>query len=606
MQAIILAAGMGKRLGELTRENTKCMVKVHGVTLIERMIKQLSDLGLSRIILVIGYKGDKVRKLIGNKIGDTPILYIENQVYDKTNNIYSLYLAKNYLIEQETLLLESDLIFSDNILWKLIADPNPNVAVVAKYQSWMDGTVVTLDEENNILNFISKKAFEFSHKDSYYKTVNIYKFSKEFSTNKYVPFLEAYCKALGNNEYYEQVLKVISLLNKPDLKALNVGSEKWYEIDDQQDLHNAEALFAEEGQALSLYGKRFGGYWRFPMLLDFCYLVNPYFPSTRLKEEMKANFDTLLTEYPSGMQVNAQLAARYTEISPDQIIVGNGAAELISCYLRVASIQGKTGVILPTFEEYPNRLNPESLEYFIPANRDFSYTASDIISYFSGKSIKRLLIINPDNPSGNLLSKAELISLIEWSESNDIRLIIDESFLDFAQPESKLSLLDKELLDAHPHLVVIKSISKSYGVPGLRLGFLASGDKELIRSLKKEISIWNINSFAEFYMQIFIKYKDDYEKACRKFLKERERFLARLKAISYLRVIPSAANYFLCEVMGPYTTEELCSLLLKRSDILIKNCATKAGFDGKPYVRIAIRNQKENDLLIEALSQLNK
>ena len=276
MQAIILAAGMGKRLGELTRENTKCMIKVHQQTLIERMIKQLGNLQLDRIILVIGYKGDKVKSLIGNKIGNIPILYIENSIYDKTNNIYSLYLAKKYLVEDETLLLESDLIFSDIILQKLIADPNPNLAVVAKYQSWMDGTVVTLDEENNILNFISKKAFMFSLKDSYYKTVNIYKFSKEFSMNKYVPFLEAYCKALGNNEYYEQVLKVISLLNKPDLKALKIDSEKWYEIDDQQDLNNAEALFAEEKQALSLYGKRFGGYWRFPMLLDFCYLVNPY------------------------------------------------------------------------------------------------------------------------------------------------------------------------------------------------------------------------------------------------------------------------------------------------------------------------------------------
>ena len=326
MQAIILAAGMGKRLGELTQNNTKCMVKVHKQTLIERMLAQLSLLNLKRIILVIGYKGEKVKELVGNKIGGTPILYIENPVYDKTNNIYSLYLAKNYLIEDDTLLLESDLIFSDTILSKLINNPYPNLAVVAKYQSWMDGTVVRLDEENNILNFISKKAFQFNQKDSYFKTVNIYKFSREFSMGKYVPFLEAYCKALGNNEYYEQVLKVISLLDKPDLKALVINDEKWYEIDDQQDLNNAEALFAEGKEALSLYGKRYGGYWRFPMMLDFCYLVNPYFPTMRMKDEMRSNFDILLTEYPSGMQVNTQLAARYTDISPEQIIVGNGAA----------------------------------------------------------------------------------------------------------------------------------------------------------------------------------------------------------------------------------------------------------------------------------------
>lgn len=605
MQAIILAAGMGKRLGELTRENTKCMVKVHEQTLIERMIKQLGDLHLSRIILVIGYKGDKVRTLVGNKIGETPILYIENTVYDKTNNIYSLYLAKSFLVEDETLLLESDLIFSNIILKKLIADPNPNVAVVAKYQNWMDGTVVTLDEENNILNFISKKAFVFSQKDSYYKTVNIYKFSKEFSTNKYEPFLEAYCKALGNNEYYEQVLKVISLLNKPDLKALKVDTEKWYEIDDQQDLNNAEALFSEGEQALHLYGKRFGGYWRFPMLLDFCYLVNPYFPTSRLKDEMRTNFDTLLTEYPSGMQVNAQLAARYAEITPDQIIVGNGAAELINCYMRTVP-DLKTGVILPTFEEYPNRLNPESVEYFIPDNRDFSYTSSDLIAYFNDKPIQQILIINPDNPSGNFLSKAELMSLIEWSGAKGIRIIIDESFLDFSHSRHEASLLDKEILDSNPHLIVIKSISKSYGVPGLRLGFLASGDRSLINELKKDISIWNINSFAEFYMQIFIKYKEDYEKACLKFLKERERFFSHLKQISFLRVIPSAANYFLCEVSSPYTAEGLCSTLLSQSNILIKNCSTKAGFEGKQYVRIAIRNREDNDKLTEALSQLNQ
>ena len=184
MQAIILAAGMGKRLKELTKNNTKCMIKVHNQTLIERMLKQLEALSLKRIIIVIGYKGEKVRELIGDKINNTPVLYVENNVYDKTNNIYSLYLAKNYLVEDETILLESDLIFENSILSKLINHPYPNLAVVAKYQSWMDGTVVRLDEDNNILNFISKKAFQFCQKESYYKTVNIYKFRKEFSTNK--------------------------------------------------------------------------------------------------------------------------------------------------------------------------------------------------------------------------------------------------------------------------------------------------------------------------------------------------------------------------------------------------------------------------------------
>src|SRR5690606_12920199 len=116
---------------------------------------------------------------------------------------------------EDTLLLESDLIFEDSVLTKIIEDEYPNLALVAKYESWMDGTVVTLDEDNNIKSFLDKKHFNFNDIKNYYKTVNIYKFSKDFSATHYVPFLEAYSKALGNNEYYEQVLKVITLLDKP-------------------------------------------------------------------------------------------------------------------------------------------------------------------------------------------------------------------------------------------------------------------------------------------------------------------------------------------------------------------------------------------------------
>ena len=393
-------------------------------------------------------------------------------------------------------------------------------------------------------------------------------------------------------------------MDKPDLKALVINDEKWYEIDDQQDLNNAEALFAEGKEALSLYGKRYGGYWRFPMMLDFCYLVNPYFPTMRMKDEMRSNFDILLTEYPSGMQVNTQLAARYTDISPEQIIVGNGAAELINAYMHL-SAERMTGVCLPTFEEYPNRLPKDKLVCFKPKNKDFSYTSSDLIAYFEHTPIEQLIIINPDNPSGNLLSKTELLTLLEWSKRKGIQLLIDESFLDFAREDDTYSLFNKELLSQNPHLVVIKSISKSFGVPGLRLGFLATGDLQLIQRLRKEISIWNINSFAEFYMQIFIKYREDYKKARIKFIEERKRFFQCLQHINYLRVIPSAANYFLCEVVGKYTTEDICSILLANHNILLKNCSTKAGFNQAQYIRMAIRNQKENDKLIAALASLN-
>lgn len=603
MQVIILAAGLGRRLGELTSNNTKCMVKVNGIRLIDRLLEQLSQLSLQRIVLVIGYEGKKLRDYLGTSYGDIPLVYVENPIYDQTNNIYSLALAKKELAEDDTLLVESDMIFCVDIFKRMIEDNRPNLAAVAKFESWMDGTVVLLDKDENIVNFIPKSAFDFNDISRYYKTVNVYKFSKGFSKEKYIPFLEAYSKAMGNNEYYESVLRVLAMLDKTGLKGIPLKeTEKWYEVDDIQDLDIAETLFAESGDKLPRYQQRYGGYWRFPHLLDFCYLVNPFFPPEKMKNELRANFDTLLTEYPSGMNVNALLMGKYFNIRQQYVCVGNGAAELIKSLME--HLKGNVGVIYPTFEEYPNRKETMNIVAYIPQNKDFSYTSEDIRHFFGNKDLEALLIINPDNPSGNLLSKDEVMVLLEWSRERGIRLIIDESFLDFARSGENISLLNNPMLADNPHLVVIKSISKSYGVPGLRLGMAATSDMELINKMRKDVSIWNINSFAEFYMQIYGKYEKDYQKACRDFIVEREHFFRTLQDIDFLRVIPSEANYFLCEVIGRFTSHDLTDILLKEHNILIKDCGTKKAFQGGNYVRIAVRGRADNERLVEAMKRL--
>lgn len=601
MQAIILAAGMGKRLKELTSEATKCMVKVNGVAMIDRMMGALDKLGLSRIVVVVGYEGQKLMDYI-NALGiSTPVEYVNNTVYDKTNNIYSLYLAKDYLVQEDTLLLESDLVFEEAVLQKLIRNPYPSLVLVDKFESWMDGTVVTLDEHDNIQSFVAKREFDFNRIDEYYKTVNIYKFSKEFSQLYYVPFLEIYCKALGTNEYYEQVLKVITFLEDPHIKAVKLTGEKWYEIDDVQDLDIAETIFLEGEDKLKRFQKRYGGYWRYPKMLDFCYLVNPYFPNKKLIAEMKANFETLLTQYPSGMQVNSLVAAKNFGLKQDQIIVGNGAAELIKSLME--GITGKVGVLHPSFEEYANRKNKDELVAFVPDNVDYTYTADDLMEFYDNKDIETLLIINPDNPSGNYIKKADVLRICQWAKVRKIRLVVDESFVDFVDVEEDRSLLEQELLNENPHLFVVKSISKSYGVPGLRLGIIASGDKEKIAAMKKDVAIWNINSFAEFYMQIYEKYKSAYTAALQTFYSTRADFIDKLGEISFLRVIPSQANYVLCEVKSPYTSRRLTSMLLE-DNILIKDLSEKTGFEGKQYVRIAVRNEADNQALITALKAM--
>lgn len=595
MQAIILAAGMGKRLKNLTANNTKCMVKVNGVPMIDRVLRQLDAHRLSRIILVVGYEGEKLKAHVRSLPIFTPVDFVDNPIYDKTNNIYSLALAKRQLCAEDTLLLESDLIFEDSVLDLLLDDPRPNLALVDKYESWMDGTCVLLDENDGIDSFVPKKSFRYDEISRYYKTVNIYKFSKEFSQKQYVPFLNAYVKALGENEYYEQVLRVITMLNHTTLRAKRLEGQRWYEIDDVQDLDIAESIFTESvsSRAEKLQG-RYGGYWRYPGMLDFCYLVNPYFPPRRMMDEIKASFETLLTQYPSGMHINSLLAAKDFGVAEQNILVGNGAAELIKAFME--RLSGKTGIIRPSFEEYGHRY-ADQVE-FRPENPDFSYTADDLMHFYDAHPVRSLILINPDNPSGNYIQKADVLRLIRWSAERGITLLLDESFVDFADEEDS-SLLDQTLLNQNPHLFVMKSISKSYGVPGLRLGILASGDTEAIAALKKDVSIWNINSFAEFYLQIEEKYQQDYRNGMAVFRAERARFAAALARIPGLRVIPSQANYLMVELTNPkLTAKELLAILLSKYNLLVKELTAKTGGQ---YLRFAVRDTADNDRLLAAL-----
>lgn len=595
MQAIILAAGMGKRLQELTKHNTKCMVEVNGERLIERMLKILDKKNLERIVIVVGYQRENLVECIGQMGIKTPIVYIVNENYDRTNNIYSLFLAEDYLKSDDTLLFESDLIFEERLVDILLEDERNSLALVDRFESWMDGTCLNIDEDNNITDFIPGKSLNFQKQKEYYKTINIYKFGKKFSNEIYVPFLEAYARAMGNNEYYESVIRLIVMLDKNPLQAKPIGDELWYEIDDIQDLDIASIMFTEDDEErYQKLSSRYGGYWRFPRLMDFCYLVNPYFPPRKMLDEMTANFEVLMTSYPSGLQVNNLLAAKNFHLQTGHVLVGNGAAELIKELLDI--LEGKVGVIRPTFEEYPNRCQKRFIAYDSAAD-DFDYSVEKIESYFEEHPVQVLVCINPDNPTGHCWSRPECEELLKWCRERDIYLILDESFADFAA--GFVSFLEESILQAHPNLFVIKSISKSYGVPGLRLGILASGNEELLSRLGKQMAIWNINSYAEFFMQIYGKYQSSYKAAVSQIRRDRDEFYLQLCKVEHIKVYPSQANYFMCELTGNMTSRKLVAGMLKRN-ILIKDLTSKID-NGRQYIRIAVRTKEENEKVSQAL-----
>lgn len=538
MQGIILAAGMGKRLKNITKNKTKCMVEVNGISLIERMLKILDRKDLSRIVIVTGYQEETLKEYIASLTIHTPIIFVENPIYDKTNNIYSLSLTATFLEEEDTLLLESDLIFDETVIDLILCDPRENLALVDRFESWMDGTCMLLDENDCIVDMVAKKNLHFVNADQYYKTVNIYKFSRHFSKYTYVPFLKAYAMAMGNNEYYESVIRLIAMLDTKELQARRLNGQRWYEIDDIQDLDIAESLFTDNTE--EQYKKitaRYGGFWRYPKLVDYCYLVNPYFPTEHMLEEIRANSDRLIMQYPSGARVIRLLAGKLFGISDKKIIVGNGAAELIREMMQETN--GKIGFVTPTFEEYINCCKQEQ------------------------------------------------------------RVIMDTRKMDFSD-EAESCIADS-YLELYDEFYVIKSISKSYGVPGCRLGILAGKNSEKLDQIQRKLPIWNINSYAEFFLQIIEKYKEDYRLSLDRLRKSREIFRKELEKIPYMKVYPSQANYVMCELSDGVKSRKLASFLLE-NNILIKVLNEKLN-NQKEMIRLAVRTDEENMHLIELLEK---
>ncbi len=606
MQALMLAAGMGKRLGKYTKNNTKCMLEVDGKTLIERATEALLDAGIKRFVMVVGYRGENVKKYIleeckNPRMKEMEFIFIDNDVYDKTNNIYSLYMAKEELEKDDTILLESDLIYDPVLIKRLVDSKKPNLVSVAKYEQWMDGTVIKIDDNNSIIEFIEKSGFNYDEIDKYYKTVNVYKFSKEFSKKEFNPFLDAYIKAYGENEYYELVLKIIAHLSRSQLEALDVSDIDWYEIDDAQDLDIATCIFSKGKERLKNFQKRYGGYWRFEGLLDYCYLVNPYYPPKKMMEKINYFSTNLITQYPSGMATQCINAGRlFGDVEESYLCVGNGAAELINTLGRI--LKGKMYVSKSVFNEYIRCFENCELNIFDMSKNDYNFDIKEIKDNISKNDI--ICLVNPDNPTGAYIKYDEIMSIIEECNKEDKYIIIDESFVDFAEKDIRYSLITDYILSKYKKLIVIKSISKSYGIPGLRLGVLATSNEELMKEIKKYASIWNINSYGEYFLQIANLYKKDYIAACDKIAEERARFIKCLKKIKEIKVYDSEANYVLCNLNNIDST--IVAEKLIDENIFIKDLKTKDAFKGLNYIRLAVRTEEENNRLVDAMNDIIK
>ncbi|MHA2012750.1 MAG: aminotransferase class I/II-fold pyridoxal phosphate-dependent enzyme [Candidatus Helarchaeota archaeon] len=581
-QAIILCAGQGKRLRPLTDKTPKCLIEVNKISLLENALKVLENNGIKRVILVTGYLHENVKKWVDNYKTKLEIIVIYNELYNTTNNIYSLYCAKDYL-NVNTLLLECDLFYENSVIQKLLLNKAKNAIVVDKFNiETMNGTVVKTDDNNKITKMILPKFQDvnFDYTNTY-KTVNIYKFNNKFLKNKFIPYLELYIKSQSLDNYYEIILAIFIDFYKIELYAVDIENLKWMEIDNEIDLQLTENLFKSKEDIYEELKTRHGGYWDYN-ILDFSYLYNSYFPPKKLYEELSFDIEKYIRNYPSSQKTLCKKMARYLNISDKNLLMANGSAEIIKILKQFA---WDWTIPIPTFNEYEADLGDNLIHYI-----------SEYEIFENKYPNSCLLIINPNNPSGLSYSKKQLKNICK---SHSGIVLIDESFIDFSNEESMLSEIE-----TYNNLVIIKSMSKDMGIAGLRLGWCATQNKEIMEKLKKSIPIWNINSLAEKYIDILYKYKKDYDISLRK-MKEDRTYLYQKLLLNVNGLAPkkSQSNFILCKLLN-INSKQLTRKLFMDHNIFIKDCSNKKGLESEKYIRIAVKTKKETDILIQALNKV--
>jgi histidinol-phosphate/aromatic aminotransferase/cobyric acid decarboxylase-like protein/choline kinase len=566
MQALILAAGKGSRLGVLTQDKTKCMVDIAGKKIIDRLIDALIDNNISSIIIVIGYLGNILKDYLKNAYPDVNFTFVdETKLTNREhNNIYSFLAAKDELVKDDTIILESDIIIKPDIIKSLLDNIIPNQAVISPCADYMNGSAVTLDETNHITDLINTRNNDIIR---LYKTVNIYKFSKEFLSDTYIPCCEAYMNAYGVDCYYEEPLA--NIVKSTDIIGYVIDNNDWFEVDTQDDYDIANILFADPESKYQKLCGWFGGYHKIPNLVDCCYLTNPFFNIETLIQDI--NPAAAIKDYPAGVNRSITHLSRFYNIPENYISVGNGASELIkalSKYFNNVSINE------PTFGEY---------RHFFNIN--------------DNNHIK--IIVNPNNPRG-WIDKDSITIELDASKEKNQTIIVDESFIDFVPVDKRYSLLSRNILDKYPNLIVLKSLGKSFGLNGLRIGLIASSNIKAIESIKLDLPSWNINSIIEEILSKIYLEKSNYEYSLEMVANEARRVFKELTRMFSLGIDGfeyNGANFVVMHLTN-ISSYKFCVDMLDRYNIIFKDLSSKLG---EGYIRISINTKADNDYVLNSI-----
>jgi threonine-phosphate decarboxylase len=339
------------------------------------------------------------------------------------------------------------------------------------------------------------------------------------------------------------------------------------------------------------------GYEKAKEIIDFCFIANPYYPTAEMLRDLEHNLPNLIKSYPSSSPIMSQQnLAAVLRVSPEKLIIGNGATELI--VLIDTTIIDRFAVPIPTFGEYIEKLRDQRDAELYPLDPDRRYELHlpDYLDWVHRRNLRSALIINPGNPTGQFIPLDEMIDFL--NAASDLELVIvDESFIDFAGDPIPSVI---PVAERFSNLLVVRSMSKHCGVPGLRLGYCYSGNLYLLNHMRRFIPTWNLNTLAEYFLSL-LPQTDGASHEGRKRLMADVRWLYEaLKSIRGIDVYPTGANFVLFKVKTGMTASELQLRLLEEHQMYVRDCSNKVGMDDR-HIRVASQGHDKDARLVEAL-----
>jgi len=595
-RAIVLAAGMGKRLRPFTAHLPKALVEVNGTPILVDTLRRLQHLGVCEAVLVVGYRGDRIRRRIGDRFGSLDIRYVEVEDWANSGNIRSVWAARRFL-DRDVFLIEGDVYLGDGLLDRLVERRGSgSVAAVVRYDHDHPGSALRIDDRGTVVEWCPRVE---GAVDSWLKTVNVYLLEAAFLERFFLPEVERRVAEGAVKGFYEAVLDNIGRAPGP-LVTVPCDDLSWVEIDDPVDLAAAWDRFRPVGPSFDEVLSTHGGWWRHEFT-DHAYLCNPYFPPDDLLEHLRADLTELVTSYPTGQRQLAELMGEATGQPPEHLVVANGASELIA--LLCAMPQRGLVVPVPSFNEFEARTRPSHLRRFALPPTTFDLDVDALAHAVSTWRADWAVVVTPNNPTGRAVPRDDLLRLAKRLAELQCRLVVDESFVEFAEAGRAASVEDA--VGVHPNLSVLRSLSKVHGVAGLRLGYLLSSDPALVADLRGRLPVWNVNGPAEEFLRLLPRYAGALEESCRRVRRDRDELHAALCEVQGLAVVRSEANFLLCRLPDEAPDgRDVARTLFERHAILVKDCSGKTMPAGNRYLRLAVRTPAENHRLLEALREV--